>query len=255
VKKVPDTFFSPTLTYDANGNLTTDQNGNTLVHDAWNRLVAYKNGSTTLETLAYDGMDRLIVQNPGTATDLYYSDQWQVLEERGGGTVMVHYVWSPLYVDGLVLRDRNTGGGTLSERLWVQQDANWNVTALVNGSGVVQERYVYDPYGVTTVLTASWGSTSGSAYAWIYGHQGGRWDGTTGLYEFGFRQESPTEERWTTPDPSGFGGGDPNLYRGLGQQSTAFDRSIRPLRLDTRRIRPKLSGCGDERWRTEVQAY
>jgi len=24
--------------------------------------------------------------------------------------------------------------GNLDERLWVQQDANWNVTALVNGS-------------------------------------------------------------------------------------------------------------------------
>ena len=173
-------FGSSSLTYDANGNLTTDQNGNTLVYDAWNRLVAYKNGGTTLETLAYDGRDRLIVQNPGTATDLYYSDQWQVLEERVGSSVTAHYVWSPLYVDGLVLRDRSTGGGTLNERLWVQQDANWNVTALVNGSGTVVERYVYDPYGVTTVLTGSWGSTSGSAYAWIYGHQGGHGMGRQG---------------------------------------------------------------------------
>ena len=40
-----------------------------------------------------------------------------------------------------------TGSGTLSERLWVQQDDNWNVTALVNGSGGVEERYAYDPYG------------------------------------------------------------------------------------------------------------
>jgi len=211
-------FGSATLAYDANGNLTTDQAGNTLVYDAWNRLVAYKNGSTTLETLAYDGLDRLIVQNPGTATDLYYSNQWQVLEERVGSTVMAHYVWSPLYVDGLVLRDRSTGGGTLNERLWVQQDANWNVTALVNGSGTVVERYVYDPYGVTTVLTASWGSTSGSAYAWIYGHQGGRWDGTTGQYYFERRWESPTEGRWTQEDPSGFGGGDTNFYRDTADQ-------------------------------------
>ena len=206
-------FGSATLTYDANGNLTTDQNGNTLVYDAWNRLVAYKNGGTTLETLSYDGLDRLIVQNPGTATDLYYSDQWQVLEERQGSTVTAHYVWSPLYVDGLVLRDRSTGGGTLNERLWVQQDANWNVTALVNGSGTVVERDVYDPYGVTTVLTASWGSTSGSAYGWIYGHQGGRWDGTTGLYGFRNRSESPTLERWTKVDPLRFEAGDVNLYR------------------------------------------
>jgi YD repeat-containing protein len=123
------TFGSATLAYDGNGNLTTDQNGMTLVYNAWNQLVAYKNGGTTLETFSYDGLGRRIVQNPGTATDLYYSDQWQVLEERVGGAAKVHYVWSPVYVDAMVLRDRDaTGGGTLSERLWVQQDANWNVT-------------------------------------------------------------------------------------------------------------------------------
>ena len=138
-------FGSASLTYDSNGNLTTDQNGNTLVYDAWNRLVAYKNGGTTLETMSYDGLDRMIVQNSGTATDLYYSDQWQVLEEQVSGAAKINYVWSPIYVDALVLRDRDTGGGTLSERLWVQQDANWNVTALVNSSGTVVERYVYDP--------------------------------------------------------------------------------------------------------------
>jgi hypothetical protein len=30
---------SSTLTFDANGNLTTDDQGHTLVYDAWNRLV------------------------------------------------------------------------------------------------------------------------------------------------------------------------------------------------------------------------
>ena len=43
-------FGSATLTYDANGNLTTDHNGKTLIYDAWNRLVANKTGGTTLET-------------------------------------------------------------------------------------------------------------------------------------------------------------------------------------------------------------
>jgi len=214
-------FGSATLTYDANGNLTTDQNGNTLVYDAWNRLVAYKNGSTVLETLSYDGLGRQIVVNPGTATDLYYSDQWQVLEERVGGSAKVQYVWSAVYVDALVLRDRDaTGGGTLSERLWVQQDANWNVTALVNGSGSVVERYVYDPYGTVVVLSAAWGSLSGSNYAWIYGHQGGRLDTTTGLYYFRNRYESPALDRWVEVDPSGFAAGDVNCYRDEGNSPT-----------------------------------
>src|SRR5262245_60103272 len=51
------------------------------------------------------------------------------------------YVWSPMYVDALICRDRDTdGNGTMDERLYVQQDANWNVTAVISTSGSVQER-------------------------------------------------------------------------------------------------------------------
>ncbi len=215
------TFGSATLAYDGNGNLTTDQNGMTLVYNAWNQLVAYKNGGTTLESFSYDGLGRRIVTNTGTATDLYYSSQWQVLEEYVGGTAQDRYVWSPVYVDAMVLRDRTTtGAGTLGERLWVQQDANWNVTALVNGSGNVVERYVYDPYGNMTVLSAAWGTLSGSAYAWIYGHQGGRFDATTGLYSFRRRDLSPALGRWTQADPLRFEAGDTNLYRYVGNEPT-----------------------------------
>jgi RHS repeat-associated protein len=167
--------------------------------------------------MSYDGRGRRIVENPGTARDLYYSNQWQVLEERVGGAAKVHYVWSAVYVDALVLRDRDaTGGGTLSERLWVQQDANWNVTALANGSGSVVERYVYDPYGNVTVTSPSWSVLSGSAYAWIYGHQGGRLDTTTGLYGFRNRDLSPVLARWIEVDPLRFAAGDTNLYRNIG---------------------------------------
>ena len=31
-----------------------------------------------------------------------------MLEERAGGETTVQYVWSPLYVDALILRDRDT---------------------------------------------------------------------------------------------------------------------------------------------------
>ncbi|GIW83752.1 MAG: hypothetical protein KatS3mg106_265 [Gemmataceae bacterium] len=33
-----------------------------------------------------------------------------MLEERAGGETTVQYVWSPLYVDALILRDRDTNG-------------------------------------------------------------------------------------------------------------------------------------------------
>jgi RHS repeat-associated protein len=213
------------LTFDNNGNITTDDQGKTLVYDAWNRLVAYKNGATTLESYKYDALNHRIVQNPGTATDLYYSSAWQVLEERTGGvsTATMQYVWSPVYVDALILRDRSTqNNGTLDERLWVQQDANWNVTALVTGSGSVVERDVSDPYGKVTFLTASWGTLSSSAYAWIYLFQGTRLDPTSNLFGNRAREESPTVARWIQIDPIGLSGQELNLYRMEGDAPLAL---------------------------------
>jgi len=213
-----------TPTYDSNGNITGDQNGNTFVYDAWNRLVVVKNSSgTTLETFRYDGLGRRVtVTASGTTTDLYYSDQGQVLEEQVGGAATARYVWSPVYVNALVLRDNATGTpGTLNQRLWVQQDANWNVTALVNGSGVVVERYVYSPFGVVTIYNAGYTSTlSSSAYGWVYGYQGMRYDAVSGLNVSLSRFYSPTLQVWTATDPTGFGGGDVNLYRMEGNNPT-----------------------------------
>ena len=75
---------------------------------------------------------------------MFYSAAWQVLEEQVGGNAEVQYVWSPVYVDAMVLRDRDTdANGSLDERVYVLQDANFNVTALVDDSGTVIERYVY----------------------------------------------------------------------------------------------------------------
>jgi len=45
-----------------------------------------------------------------------------------------------VYVDAMVLRDRDTdANGSLAERLWVQQDANFIVTPLVDNNGDVVE--------------------------------------------------------------------------------------------------------------------
>jgi RHS repeat-associated protein len=213
-----------TLTFDANGNLTKDDAGQQYVYDAWNRLVAVKNsGGTTIVSYKYDGLSHRIVENPGTVHDLYYDAAWQVLEERWAGvsTATIQYVWSPVYIDALVLRDRSTqNNGTLDERLCVQEDANYNVTALINGSGSVVERYVYDPYGKQSVLDANFNTRSSSSYAFNIGFQGLRLDTTSGLYNERNRDLHPGLGRWIQTDPLGFGGGDTNLYRAEGNRPT-----------------------------------
>ncbi len=156
---------SATPTYDANGNMTTDETGQQYVYDAWNRLVAVKDSSGDVEaSYSYDGLGRRVTETHGdTTTALYFSSAGQVLEEQVGGVTQARNVWSPVYVNALILRDQSSeGDGTLDQRLYVMQDANWNVTGLVNTSGAVVERYVYSPYGVATVLAPDW-SARGAA--------------------------------------------------------------------------------------------
>jgi RHS repeat-associated protein len=206
---------SATLAYDANGNMTTDETGRHLIYDAWNRLVEVKDASnTTIAINSYDGLGRRISETHGSdVSALYYSDKWQVLEERNSsGTAQLQYVWSPVHVDAMVLRDRDTdANGSLEERFYVQQDANWNVTAILSTSGSVMTRFAYDPYGAPIYLTPNWAGPA-STYGWHYLHQGGRLDDATGLFSFRNRDLSPTLGRWIQNDPSGFSAGDTNLY-------------------------------------------
>jgi RHS repeat-associated protein len=196
---------SGTITYDANGNITADGSGNTYVYDAWNRLVAVKSGTTTLAAYGYDGLGRRISETHGSnTTDLYYSSYWQVLEEHVNGQLQARYVWSPAGIDTLVLRDDSSqNNGMLDRRLYVQQDANGNVTALIDTNGNVVERYDYDPYGAVTVLNPDFSVRGTSSYNWNYFFQGKRYDGAVGLYDSRERIYSPTLMRPLQTDPLG----------------------------------------------------
>ncbi|HXG11185.1 MAG TPA: RHS repeat-associated core domain-containing protein [Gemmataceae bacterium] len=72
---------------------------------------------------------------------------------------------------------------------------------------------MYDPYGNVTVLTPSWGSRASTLYAWVYLHQGGRYENVSALYHFRYRDYSPTLGRWVQRDPIQYVAGDANLYR------------------------------------------
>jgi RHS repeat-associated protein len=116
----------------------------------------------------------------------------------------------------LVLRDRDTdGNGSLDERLYALQDANWNTTGLVNAGGTVQERYAYTPFGQVTFRDGTGSTLSNSAKDWIFLHQGGERI-VAGDYEFRNRLYSPSLGRWLSNDPLGFEAGDQNWYRAIG---------------------------------------
>ena len=228
--------------YDANGNMTGDESGRQFVYDAWNRLVEVKNSSgVTLTEYSYDAMSRRISENDGTETDLYYSASWQVLEEQIGGVTTESYVWSPVYIDAMIARDGDTdGNGSLDERLYVLHDANFNVTGSVDTSGTVVERYVYDPFGKATVLSASWGTLSGSGYAWQYLHQGLRRDFISETDYNRHRIYYYTLGRFGIMDPGGYPMGDSNLYRALGNSPTT---QLDPIGLRYRSSVNMSNGC------------
>jgi RHS repeat-associated protein len=191
---------SATLAFDANGNETLDQNGLTFVYDAWNRQVEVKNGETSVQSYAFDALGRRITEG---GREIFYSANWQQIEERDTTTddVVVQNVWSAVYVDALVERDRDTdANGTLDERLYVMQDANFNVTGIVSASGAVLERFAYDAYGKRTVLNATTWVVTSDAYAFQNGHQGGKIDAVSGKLYFRNRIYDVDSMRWMSVD-------------------------------------------------------
>ena len=229
-----------TPAYDKNGNEIADGQGDTFIYDAWNRLVQEKSSQeknsqgTVVASYTYDALGRRIqMTEGGPTTDLYYSMQGQVLEERQetpqGQPVSAQYVWSPVYVNALVLRDDQFSNGKAAQRLYALQDANCNVTALVGKvttpSGTqwqVVERYAYDPYGQMLIMNPDWtlrqapGIGCVSNFNWHYLFQGGYYDYVTGLYHIGARDYSRTQQRWLQQDPLGYRAGDADLYRFVG---------------------------------------
>jgi RHS repeat-associated protein len=243
-------------TYDAAGNMTAGPwPGNETatqkyVYDAWNRLSQVKDGSDALVAeYRYDGLNhriaKIVVTGTGGAcvrTDFYYNESWQVLEERrqafetlgtdgtsGGargtlaGPTYAQYVWDLRYIDAPVLRWRNSHWDTdenngLDETMYYCNDANMNVTALVDATsgsateGQVVERYLYDPYGSVTVCDSAW---TPRANGWFDEaskkneilYCGYRFDPETGMYQARFRYYQPTMGQWVSRDPIDYADG------------------------------------------------
>ncbi|MCY2962050.1 MAG: RHS repeat-associated core domain-containing protein, partial [Planctomycetota bacterium] len=185
--------------YNRNGNMTTvpqpadPTKGYIGTFDAWNRLVKLVDVPTsqTVQENAYDGRTFRVARKTYTGgilsetRHLFYSTGWQVVEERveSATTAERQPVWGLRYIDDLVVRNRDTtGGGTLNERLYPAQDANWNVVAIASTVGVVQERCAYSAYGHLAILTATFAPRATSINVWDVFYCGYRWDSSTSLY-------------------------------------------------------------------------
>ena len=220
--------------YDAAGNMTTLQSGDTAVYDAWNRLTEVNDGETIVQKNEYDGANRRIQifsdftgTTPGTTQDDYYTGQ-QVIETRVDSAVKYQNVWSPRYIDSLILRDTYSGGSIVTaERVLYLSDANYNVTGLVKyNSGTsdweVVERYTYTPYGVATFRNAFWTDVGSSANSNTTLYTGRYLDLLTSLYYYRARYYDATLERFISRDPIGYLSGDANLYQYCANNPTLY---------------------------------
>jgi RHS repeat-associated protein len=128
------------------------------------------------------------------------------------------FVWGLRYIDDLILRDRDTNGdGSLNERLFALQDANWNLTGLIDTAGDVQERYAYSAYGQPLFLTPSFGGRVSSSFDWETLYAGYRWETLTELFHVRHRVLNSALGTWLQRDPLGLSAGT-TLYRYTGSR-------------------------------------
>ena len=200
-----------------------------LTYNAWNRLVTVSDTGTTVAGYEYDGRNFRTIKRTYTSGSLaetrhfFYNTNWQCLEERleTSGAISSYAnrqdVWGFRYTDDLVLRDRDADGSSgtgdlgmtgsgLDERLYAMQDPNWNVVAIANTSGAVQERYCYSAYGTPAFLTSVFATRTPdtSSYAWDALYTGREYDSETALYHYRNRSYSAELGRFTGRDPIGY---------------------------------------------------
>ncbi|GAA5142419.1 hypothetical protein GCM10023213_28340 [Prosthecobacter algae] len=144
-------------------------------------------------------------------------------EASSSTSVAAQYVWGarPGHRDELILRDRDSGGADLDERLWCLMDY-YDPTSVVSNEGAVMERYQFSAFGLRSVLTSDFISRTASHYEWDFGFKGQFLDLSVGYYNYGYRYYSPGLGRWLSRDPIGESGG-VNIY------TYALNRSVNAL--------------------------
>ena len=171
---------------DSNGNLTKD-NLNTYTWDPNWGNPASVNGTN----LIYDALGQMVEQQVGsTYTQILYSPAGKTAI-MNGQTLIKAFVYLP-------------GGETAiynSSGLAYYRHPDWLGSSRLTStaSQTVYSTSAYAPYGEQYAL-------NGTADASFTGQNA---DTASTLYDFAFREHSPTQGRWISPDPAGLAAVDP----------------------------------------------
>ncbi|MFO0957376.1 MAG: RHS repeat-associated core domain-containing protein [Isosphaeraceae bacterium] len=132
-----------------------------------------------------------------------------ILDFDGGGTQKARYLQGPA-VDMILARE--TGSGTVA---WYLADRLGTVRDIADNSGAIVDHVDYDSYGNVVAESAP-------SYGDRWKFTGREYDVATGLYYYRARWYDPRSGRFINQDPIGFGGGDGDLYRFVGNSPTIF---------------------------------
>jgi len=198
------TWGTSSYSWAPDGNLTetTGATGSTsYTFDDFGRLrgVTLANGESVTYLVDADG-ERVGREVDGrlVAGYLYDAAGNVIAETDGGGAVVARFGYDELGHLALVQR-----GGTTYRVL--TDPVGSPLLVIDSQTGAVADAITYDAWGRIVTETAP-GTIP-------FGFGGGLVDPDTGLVHIGARDYDPATGRWTSADPIGFSGGDPDLYR------------------------------------------
>ena len=186
-----------TLTYDPNGNITSDGGTRTFEWDGANRLVAINyTGFTTRSEFTHDGLSRMvkIVEKTGSTINSTRKFVWhgqEKLEFRDA-------------TDAVTMRIFSQGQHNGTTPYFFTRDHLGSVREVLSGGGTVVARHDYDPFGHSTTILAT--IPTDMNFTGLYRHSKSNLDLAV------FRAYDPDLGRWLNRDPIAEQGG-LNLYQ------------------------------------------
>jgi RHS repeat-associated protein len=203
--------------YDSEGNRTkrTKIADGTVDNYSWdyrNRLMGIVskdiNGVVTRAVgYTYDVDDQRVSKTVDGVVENYYLDRSQIaFVTDGGGHETFHYLYG-LNIDQVLVQDSATG------MIWALADRLGSVDTLTDAVGNVVDERTFDSFGRLI-------SETNPAVSFRYGYTGRELDAESGLDYYRARYYDSAVGRFISVDPMGFGAGDTNLYRYVGNNST-----------------------------------
>jgi RHS repeat-associated protein len=166
----------------------------------------------------YDAFDRRIAKavdpdgegRAQTETERFVYDGTHIaLVFDGKGKQTHRYLYGP-QIDQ-VLADETVTGAVQ----WALSDQQGSVRDVINNQGQLLNHIRYDSFGNIT-------SQTNANVDFRFGYTGREFDEETGLYYYRARYYDASIGRFISEDPMGFGAGDSNLYRYVGNSATNF---------------------------------